>query len=525
MLDALYGGENDGTNGSGNIYEYNSFGNEAVNFIRWGNGINKSTYSAWETAYGGTTNSIQTDPLFTSTVTPDFSLQSTSPAINAGVSLGDTYKNALAVTSSWPSSVTTVDQTLRGSGWEIGAYIYPVPQAPTIGTPEVQSTSAIRWNFTDTASDETGFRVYDNTNTLATSSATTNLTYLDETGLTANTQYTGRYAVAYNTYGNSASSTVAVSKYTLAPTPTNLSGTAGLTTMALSVDAFANPTAGSSGYYFSRSGANSGWITTNSWSDSGLACGTSYTYSVIYKNGDGTETDPISLTKSTNSCPGGGGMPAGWNNSPKAPVGGFGVSVNNGAESTSIPTVILNLKGGSDTAKMVVSNFSDFRDTGQENYNSSKVWNLCWKSSLLQTPLTCPTGTYTVYAKFYAPWGTNSGTVSDTIVYKTSNQANQNLVGILPTQSFTKDLKFGQSSADIKRLQIFLNSDPTTQIAKSGVGSPGKETNIFGFLTKQAVIKFQQKYASEILTPLGLKKGTGIVSKNTRAKINKLLGF
>jgi hypothetical protein len=39
------------------------------------------------------------------------------------------------------------------------------------------------------------------------------------------------------------------------------------------------------------------------------------------------------------------------------------------------------------------------------------------------------------------------------------------------------------------------------------------------------VIKFQENIASEILPPLDLEKGTGIVSKNTRAKINKMLGF
>jgi peptidoglycan hydrolase-like protein with peptidoglycan-binding domain len=221
----------------------------------------------------------------------------------------------------------------------------------------------------------------------------------------------------------------------------------------------------------------------------------------------------------------GGGMPAEWNNMPKAPVGGFGISINNGAESTSIPAVILKLKGGPDTARMAISNFPDFRDAGQETYTSSTVWNLCWQNSILQTPSTCPVGTYAVYAKFYAPWGRSSETVSDTIIYKISNQTSQNPVENSSSQPFIKDLKFGQVSADVKRLQIFLNQNSDTKIANSSAGSLGKETTTFGYLTKAAVIKFQEKYASEILTPLGLKKGTGIVSKNTRAKINKILGF
>ena len=222
---------------------------------------------------------------------------------------------------------------------------------------------------------------------------------------------------------------------------------------------------------------------------------------------------------------GGGGMPAEYYNSPKPPAGGFGVSINNGAEYTASPTTILSLRGGSDTAKMVISNSPDFKDAGQENYVTTKIWNLCWKNAILQTPSGCLDGTYTVYAKYYTSWGTASNVVSDTIVIKKLDQTGQNPVVNSINQPFAKNLKLGQTLADVKRLQIFLNQNPDTQIAKFGVGSPGKETTFFGSLTKAAVIKFQEKYTSEILSPLGLKKGTGICAEHTRAKINKLLGF
>jgi hypothetical protein len=119
------GGDNNGTyNGSGNVYEYNCFGVESANFIRWAVSGDKSTYDAWETAYGGSTHSIEADPLFTNAAGGVFTLQAGSPCINAGANLGDTYKYGLMHDSAWPAAVVLGDQDDYGAGWEVGAYIY-----------------------------------------------------------------------------------------------------------------------------------------------------------------------------------------------------------------------------------------------------------------------------------------------------------------------------------------------------------------------------------------------------------------
>lgn len=80
------GGQNDGTNGSGNVYANNILGPEAINFIAWG-ASKYSTLAAWQTTSSQSGN-LASDPLFVSIATPDFHLLSSSPAIKGGTSVG-----------------------------------------------------------------------------------------------------------------------------------------------------------------------------------------------------------------------------------------------------------------------------------------------------------------------------------------------------------------------------------------------------------------------------------------------------
>lgn len=96
---------------------------------------------------------------------------------------------------------------------------------------------------------------------------------------------------------------------------------------------------------------------------------------------------------------------------------------------------------------------------------------------------------------------------------------------IIPTfflhaYTFTQTMSLGSASQDVLELQKILNSNSQTKIAETGVGSSGNETIYFGEKTKNAVMRFQNLHAKEILYPNNVTEGTGFVGQSTLSFLN-----
>lgn len=89
-------------------------------------------------------------------------------------------------------------------------------------------------------------------------------------------------------------------------------------------------------------------------------------------------------------------------------------------------------------------------------------------------------------------------------------------------RNFLRTLSLGDVGADVQFVQQVLNMSSSTQIAISGPGSAGNETTFFGNATRNAIIKLQNLYADDILTPAGLTHATGVAGNYTLNKINQL---
>lgn len=115
-----------------------------------------------------------------------------------------------------------------------------------------------------------------------------------------------------------------------------------------------------------------------------------------------------------------------------------------------------------------------------------------------------------------------TGVIPLVFLFSLTTPTEQALAASVCPFAWDRNLRIGMYGNDVKALQQFLNQETKTTIAASGAGSPGNETQTFGPATARAVSAFQELYASDILTPAGLSKGSGFFGTGTRAKANML---
>ncbi len=84
---------------------------------------------------------------------------------------------------------------------------------------------------------------------------------------------------------------------------------------------------------------------------------------------------------------------------------------------------------------------------------------------------------------------------------------------------FDEPLQEGEENPEVLELQEYLN-DEGFEVAVSGPGSKGDETDYFGYATEKALVEFQDAHAAQILAPHGLTHGTGYFGSATIAYID-----
>lgn len=112
---------------------------------------------------------------------------------------------------------------------------------------------------------------------------------------------------------------------------------------------------------------------------------------------------------------------------------------------------------------------------------------------------------------------------SGTQVTTTTTPQNTATKNTVCADTFTRNFRLGAVHEEVKLVQKFLNASADTTIAATGAQSKGKETTAYNTLTRDAVNKFQQKYANDVLGAVSETKPTGFWGPFTRKKANELV--
>ncbi|HVX92972.1 MAG TPA: hypothetical protein VHA74_02560, partial [Candidatus Dojkabacteria bacterium] len=216
--------------------------------------------------------------------------------------------------------------------------------APALSTPDVLSSSSIKWTFSNTVTGEVGYRVFDTNGVQVSQCSGADITECIEYGLSPNTSYTRKVA-AYNNEGTGLFSETATA-FTRAANPSITSITSGdSTSVNVKINRLSNPDVTQfeiqesiSGYYvdptngqlvsgetwgtYAQFGGNNGINVT------GLFANASYTFKVRARNNDNVTTVFSSeVTKYTKAVA--PGVPTAASDAPTGVV----LTVNNGGNS------------------------------------------------------------------------------------------------------------------------------------------------------------------------------------------------
>lgn len=194
-------GEGKGTNTFGYNIFYNPVGSPLIS--QASNNWNAIDFTTWK-GQNGDNSSLYTNPLLAnaSATSPDFHLQSNSPAINAGNPSYTPVSGEVDIDGQARVQNSRVDIGADESGSGGGS----APNAPTGLSASAASSSQINISWSDNSSNETGFRIERKTGSGGTYSEVTtvgaNVTSYSNSGLSASTAYYYRVR-AYNGTGNS----------------------------------------------------------------------------------------------------------------------------------------------------------------------------------------------------------------------------------------------------------------------------------------------------------------------------------
>lgn len=192
-------------------------------------------------------------------------------------------------------------------------------------------------------------------------------------------------------------------------------------------------------------------------------------------------------------------------------------TVNGGDQLTTNPVVTLDLNADLRTVRGYAASLDPL-------FTQASILPLDQRQFVLPSA----PGTYTIYLKYYSTTGHATPALTQTVTYKASTASEHSSTEVAlakPVSNasiFQRILRRGSSGSDVQTLQRFLiergflpGRDPSTAMTY--------ETGYFGPRTMAALTRFQEAWASIILLPNGLTRGTGIFGTATRSVVMDMM--